>query len=260
MSLVPLVVGAGVMTLVVLVVVLRPLLRGAGEVAEAAPDLVVYRDQLAELDRDIARGLLAPAEADGARLEIQRRILAIRPGRMVAVQPAPRLAATIAVAMIGLSAALYVSLGAPLPPDERAIADPEIGVLEARLAARPDDPETLLLLARAYSGEGRFPAAIAAYERVLRLAPDHPDLLTAYGETLTAAEDGIVTPAARAAFDHALRAEPDNPTALWMLGLAARQEGDAETARLLWRRLLGTLPAGSPPYQALVAAIEGLGK
>ncbi len=56
---------------------LAPLiLRGRGAAARDAYNLAVYRDQLAELERDVERGVLSPAEAEAAKSEIGRRILA----------------------------------------------------------------------------------------------------------------------------------------------------------------------------------------
>ena len=64
---------------VALLPILAPLLRGSRPApARASFDQAVYRDQLHELDRDIARGLITQTEADAARLEIQRRLLASR--------------------------------------------------------------------------------------------------------------------------------------------------------------------------------------
>ena len=55
----------------------RAALRGrdSGE-PPAAYDLRVYRDQLKEIDRDAARGLIAAEEAERLRSEVSRRILA----------------------------------------------------------------------------------------------------------------------------------------------------------------------------------------
>ncbi|MGB6170943.1 MAG: c-type cytochrome biogenesis protein CcmI, partial [Xanthobacteraceae bacterium] len=39
-------------------------------------DRLVYQDQLAEIDRDRAAGLIGEAEAESARIEISRRLLA----------------------------------------------------------------------------------------------------------------------------------------------------------------------------------------
>ncbi|MCW5773521.1 MAG: c-type cytochrome biogenesis protein CcmI, partial [Rhodospirillaceae bacterium] len=69
--------AGGALTLVVLALIVGPLLRNrAAAQTRLDYDLEVYKDQLAELERDAARGLLAPAEIEAARVEIQRRILA----------------------------------------------------------------------------------------------------------------------------------------------------------------------------------------
>ena len=62
---------AALLTLGASLAVLLPLAgRTATRAADGAHDLEVYRDQLAELDRDAARGLIQPAEAEEARAEI----------------------------------------------------------------------------------------------------------------------------------------------------------------------------------------------
>ena len=56
----------GLMTAAAIAVVVRPLLRRApSPAADADGDLAVYRDQLAEIERDLSRGVLAPPEAGG---------------------------------------------------------------------------------------------------------------------------------------------------------------------------------------------------
>ena len=47
-----------------------------GDEPAAAYDLRVYREQLAGVDRDLARGVIGEADAERVRTEISRRILA----------------------------------------------------------------------------------------------------------------------------------------------------------------------------------------
>src|SRR5271170_1362776 len=109
-------------TAVALIVVIGPLMRAA----RAAPDRLefdraVYRDQLEELERDRARDLIGQAEAETARLEIERRMLVAdradatgpREGRAL-----PLGAALLAVAIAGGAGALYLALGSPGLPDQ----------------------------------------------------------------------------------------------------------------------------------------------
>src|SRR5690606_33166859 len=69
-----------VLTATVLYAVTRPLTLPAAASsavdADTASDLAVYRDQLAELEADRARGLLSDSEFEAARVEISRRLLA----------------------------------------------------------------------------------------------------------------------------------------------------------------------------------------
>src|SRR5215475_5043092 len=100
------------LTLAVLAAVAFPLLRGARAAPERAQyDRAVYRDQMRELERDVGRGLIGEREAQSARLEIQRRMLASGAGPRGA--PAPLLALVLCLLIAGGSAALYSRLGSP---------------------------------------------------------------------------------------------------------------------------------------------------
>jgi cytochrome c-type biogenesis protein CcmH len=99
------------------------LLRGGDAPAAAEADLRIYRDQLAEVDRDLARGVIPAAEAERLRIEIGRRLLeADRARDQAAATAAPRgltlaVAAAAALTVVAGSAALYRAIGAPSRPD-----------------------------------------------------------------------------------------------------------------------------------------------
>ncbi|HEX9447149.1 MAG TPA: c-type cytochrome biogenesis protein CcmI, partial [Dongiaceae bacterium] len=76
---------AGMMTLCVVLILSFPLLETRRLKDESGFALNVYRDQLAEIERDLQRGVLSADQAKAAQLEIQRRILALADE-----QPAPR--------------------------------------------------------------------------------------------------------------------------------------------------------------------------
>ena len=68
---------AGLLTVLSMVLIVRPLLKGRGAPpSRAALDARLYRDQLDEVERDLARGTIGEAEAEGARAEVSRRLLA----------------------------------------------------------------------------------------------------------------------------------------------------------------------------------------
>lgn len=199
---------AGGMALAVGLALARALLRPATP-RDGNPDLRVYRDQLAEIDRDRARGVLSEAEAVNARAEVARRLLDLdRRGEARATGasgPRTVAAALILAVVCGATAAVYWRIGAPgyadVPLAERLATadalratrpgqaeaerqaaaslpappapDPQMAELMDRLrtalADRPDDLEGHRLLARNEAALGNFAAAAAAQARVVAL-------------------------------------------------------------------------------------------
>jgi len=247
-----------------------PLAAARGNAAlRATYDGAVYRDQLAEIARDVERGLLTSTEAASARLEIERRLLASageadRGARPGAGPSAPRLVLTIALAvLIPLgSVGIYLLHGAPRIPDqpyearaaERAPSksngapdlERTVAALEERLKANPADAEGWLLLARTQAARRHWQESAAAYEKAPSLTKQRPDVAAAYAEMLVMAADGIVTPAARDALATTLVLDPKNPSARYYLALAEAQGGNVQGAIDAWQTLLAEAPADAP--------------
>lgn len=85
-------------------------------------DVALYQDQLAEVDRDLARGVLDPEEAERTRTEIARRLLAADQSTPAQTATAPTglsrtVIAVAFLAILGGGGALYWQLGAPGYPD-----------------------------------------------------------------------------------------------------------------------------------------------
>lgn len=251
-----------IMTTAALAALLWPVFRqGAPAAVPRDAELAVYRDQLAEIDRDVARGLIEPGEAEATRNEVSRRMLAAggpiaEPGQS---SPGPRraalLSALVGIPLVALST--YLAFGRPdlpgLPQAERMATALErsdyaamIAQVEAHLAENPTDAQGWLVLAPAYRGMGRYADAAQAFARALALVPAEPELLTDFGEALVMAEQGLVTARARDAFQQALALEPENTKALFYRALADRQEGRLEEAMSTWRAMLDSAPADAP--------------
>ncbi len=266
------------MTAVAVALLLYPLLVRRAPVRRGeAFDLAVYRDQLAEVERDRKRGLLGEREAAAAKLEIERRILAAAnrsevnaaatPGAGRAV--GPTLVAAVPLAAIGL----YLVLGAPgLPsapfarqpqpdPAPAAIeADAELETVVAqlakRMAANPADPNGWLLLARSYGTLGRYRDSAEAYAQAIAQGATGAEVHSAHGEALAAAAGGQVTGQALEAFQTALAADPAEPRARFYTGLARAQAGRPEEALAAWVKLEAEAPSDAPWRPALTAQIE----
>jgi len=265
-----------ILTVAVAAAVVLPLMRRAPAAAErGAFDRAVYRDQLKELERDVARGLIDEPEADAARLEIERRLLAAD-APVDAAPPrddgmSPRLALAVALLLPMTAVVLYLALGAPDVPDqpyaarapERALAsangpvalDQEVAGLTEKLKANPENDADWLRLAQTQAALGHWQKSAEAYREALRITKGRPDVASAYGEMLVMAADGIVTPGARDAFTAALGRDPKNMAARYYLGLAESQQGNAQAAVDAWQRLAADLPATSELRGELKARI-----
>lgn len=251
---------------------LRPLGQSAAGETEAAQDIAVYRDQLAEVERDRDQGLLTAEEAHEARREIERRLLAAdsakaaskarketAPGRRVL---ALWLALALAVPLAAMG--LYLQLGSPETPsrpfaeraDERRDANQQASLeaqLSARLAQDPEAPRAWEILGELRLRLGDYAGAAEAYGEAIARGTPGAALYAARGEALTAATGGQVTPEAKAAFDSALALDPKDPRARYYSGLAEEQAGRPRAALETWRALAAETPSGAA-WRANLAA------
>ena len=268
---------AALLTLGASLAVLLPMAAGSKPGHDGSNhDLEVYRDQLSELDRDVQRGLIQPAQADQARAEIARRILRLdtSTGRQAAGNAglAPRLVATVAVLAVPLvSWGLYAGLGSPDLPSqplaERLAKNPADSTLEelvaraeSHLAANPSDGRGWDIVAPIYVRMQRYPDAVAAYRNAIRLDGDSAARQAGLGEAIANAAGGVVSIDAQAAFETALKLDPSNVKANFYLALALAQEGSKAEAETRWRAMLATLPPGSTWRGVVEGALSKTGE
>ncbi|MGC4391574.1 c-type cytochrome biogenesis protein CcmI [Agrobacterium sp. M50-1] len=250
-----------ILTAAVAIVLMYPLMRKT-EAPQTRRDgeVAVYRDQLAELDRERAAGLIGQTEADYARAEIGRRLLAAaeteeQPGREARPLRHNLAASLITILLPALGLCLYIWNGSPEVPDmplEARLEKPgnDMNLLVARaerhLAQNPDDGAGWDILAPIYFKTLRLGDAELAYRNALRILGPSAERLTGLGETLVAGNDGIVIEAARDAFAQAEKLKPGNPRARFYLALSLEQAGKAEEARAAFAALAADAPAGAP--------------
>jgi cytochrome c-type biogenesis protein CcmH len=251
------------MTAAAILAVLWPLSRGGGK--RGGSDVAVYRDQLEEVARDRASGLIGEAEAEAARVEVSRRLLAAAdaeaaqiPASTVSPLWRRRIIALAALVLLPAGAAvLYLMLGSPHIPGEplaeRARAPQEsrsieelVAQVEQRAAANPEDGRAWEVLAPVYMRLGRFEESARAWRNAIRLNGATATRETDYGEALVAAANGMITVDAKDAFDRALVLDKDDVKTRFYLGLAADQDGKRADAEKIWRDLLTNAPADAP--------------
>lgn len=241
--------------------------------------LRIFEDQLAEIDRDRARGLIAAEDASAARVEIQRRMIAAdREADVPAIRGGRRsLAALIACAIAAPLAGLgvYWAISDPMARSgalarEAAERADIVGLavqLKARLEGDPGESPTegWLILARTYSGLGEPHAAIGAYERVLERADMPADALARYAELVMRQGDAATWPKAVAALDRAITMSmasgPADARAVYYRALAHDQAGETAAALSLLDTRLGAsdAPQALATLRARIAGDAGPG-
>lgn len=256
-------------------------------------DVAVYRDQLRELDRDAARGVLPEPEVAAARAEVARRLLAADRERTAGSRQGWTALglALVALPTLVVSVGVYLWIGAPgysdLPLqaridriEEARAARPDQASAEAdvparvddsnpdmtRMAAqlrevlegRPDDLRGWRLAVQTEAGLGDYAAAWRAQDRVLALAGEDAtaDDFALLAELMVAAADGYVSPEAERALAEALRREPANGTARYYRGLMYAQGGRPDLAWPVWRALVADSRPGDPWLDPIYARIE----
>ncbi len=286
------------MALLVALMLGRSLLRAqGGDIPDASEyDLKVYRDQLAEVERDVARGVIPHEDAERARTEISRRILAADASRSSAApQNAPNrvLIGALAILLGAGSVALYLWIGQPgygdlalkdriafaeqmrenrpsqqaavdsLPPfvPQENLSDDFVTLMERlreTVAGRPDDLQGYMLLAQNEARMGNFAAAAAAQENLLRIKAESvtAEDIADYGELLVMAAGGYVSPEAETAFRAALARDETDGRSRYYIGLMMIQTGRPDITFRLWDGLLRRGPADADWIEPILAQIE----
>jgi cytochrome c-type biogenesis protein CcmH len=245
--------------------------RGRSDASEAA----VYKDQLSEIDRDLAAGLIGAAEAEAARVEISRRLLAAadhqRAPPTVASTKLRRVAAVIAlVGLPVLSVAFYLPLGSPqlgdFPLAQRVRTasvnqplDNLVAQVEAHLEKNPTDGRGWNVLAPVLVRLGRYDDAVRAFRNSITYSGDSSGRRADLGEALTGAAGGVVTSEAKAEFERAVAMNADEVKARYFLGLASEQDGRRDEAATIWRAMLEKAPPDAPWRPLVQAALVRVG-
>ena len=235
-----------------------------------ATNLAVLRDQLAELDADLARGTLPRERYDQARLELERRVLdEVQAEAPAGGAPPGANAWTAAVlgALIPVAAVvLYLTVGTPaaLAPQtasgerhQMTLADLEamVAKLAGHLESNPDDAQGWMLLARSYYVMNRYPEAVRAYERASELVPGDADLLADYADALGMTQGRSLQGKPLELAERALAIDPNQWKALALAGTAAFDRKDFGKAIAYWERLKQVVPADSEMGRSVDASL-----
>lgn len=264
------IVAAAVLALAAIAVLLRPFLGRASNAAgttRQSLNAAIFRDQVAELERDRNAGSLAESEYQQSKDELQRRMLAdtsVADAPAAALKTPRALLVTLAVAVPVCAALLYALLGNPDAQREQAAShnvtaqqiDDMVAKLAARLEKNPEDLKGWVILARSYKTLARFDLAEKAYARLGDALEKDAGLLAEYADVLAMRADGNLEGKPQAMLDKALKLDPENPLALELAGYSAFKRNRTAEAIGYWERLLRQLPPESEHAQQVTTAIN----
>jgi len=230
--------------------------RPRAPVSRQAANVSIYRDQLRELEADLAAGTLAQADYERSRAEVEARLLQDVRGPDATVPLERRstrgtaLALGAAIPVVAL--AVYLMVGNPATLSRQIDHGATVQQLESmveRLAARmrenPDDVQGWQLLGRSYAALGRFKESADAYAQAALRAPRDAQLLVDFADALAMARGQRLEGEPEKLVQRALEIDPQNPKGLALAGTAAFERKDFAKAAEYWERMLPLVPADS---------------
>lgn len=276
---------AGLLVCAALLFVLPPLIGRKMPQAVATPaevNLSIYRDQLRELDAELAAGTLDETQYGNAKNDLEGRViedakLASEIAPVSATKPLhsrwPAVVVGLAVPLLAVS--MYLVLGTPQGLDPNA-ANPQEGSaengpahatspqqiqamvarLEQRLAQQPNDADGWSVLARSYGALQRYEESGAAYAKAIELQPGNAQLLADYADTLAMSNGRSLQGEPEKFIQQALKADPQNLKALALAGTVDYERKDYPGALKYWQRILQLVPPNSPIASSVAASVK----
>ncbi len=234
--------------------------------------VAVYKEQVAELEREVAQGTLDQAGFDLSHEELTQRLMEDAPPPHSTVQAELKrpklLMAALALAIPLMAFSLYFVVGTPIALDpqlasqangEEQITPEKLATMAEQLGQRlekePDNAEGWVMLGRIQRALAHYDEADAALQKALSLARND-DVLIERAEVLAQKNNGVFKGEPWAIILSVLKADPRNGNALLLAGSAAFSEGRFKESLAYWEKVRGLLPPASPDMPALLDAID----
>ncbi len=274
---------AGVMIALALAFVLPALTRRHADeeqTSRARANVLIYRDQLTELDADLKNQTISKEQYEAGRHEVERRVLEDTLASLHEAPPtgtgrgmwaAIALSVVIPLAAVGL----YLKLGTPqsVSPEmaatdaaqptgqaPHAVSFDKIREMAEKLAERlkqqPNDGEGWSMLARSYRVLGQFKEASDAYQHAVKLVPGDAQLYADYADAMGMAQGQVLEGGPMRLIEQALKLDPNNIKALALAGTAAYNKKDYSAAVGYWQKAIQLSPPDSEFTQSLQASLD----
>lgn len=264
-----------VLLIIAMLFVVLPLWRGSlksSVVQRDSANLEIFRDQIAEMDADLRNGLLTQEMYEQGKRELQSRLLdevgEAASGSTSAVRnPLKFLALALAMLLPVTAVGVYWMVGNhhAVIAQERSVSaegfsivrsESALKALEEKVADKPDDVRSLLLLARSYADLERFADAVQVYDKLTRLMPKEPQLWADYADVLAMTSGRTLLGMPTQLLDKALALDPDNFKALALAGSAAMERGDFALTVRHWEKLLKLIPKEDENTHVIESGIQ----
>jgi cytochrome c-type biogenesis protein CcmH len=242
------------------------------EVLRDVANLEILRDQATELEVDLRDGLLTQEAYEQGNKELQSRLIeevkiSEQPATRAPRNPARVLAIVLAVALPLFSVLVYLAVGNTdaLYPQEAIVADADgvihsdeaLQSLEKKLKRGSKDPKDWWMLARTYTEKKRYSEAADAYDHLVNMVPNEPQLWADYADVYAMAHgQTLQNDQVTKLINKALELDPNNITALALSGSAAMENKDYATAITRWQTLIDQLGPGSPDIEVYRGGIK----
>lgn len=237
----------------------------------------IFKDQLAELERDLSAGMLTQGQYDTARHDLERNFVKDNGDEVTqAVTSTDRVvgratAVVIAVVVPVLAVGLYNLLGRgesglnPQQADRQVVqgAESEESLqdaalkLQKRLESNPEDTESWVMLARTHYFLKQYAEAGETFSRASSLLDDaDPNVLADYADALAMANERSMQGRPYQLLKKALQIQPFHEKSLWLAGVAAYQAEDLKSTLDYWERLLIVIPSDSKEHQQMLENVN----
>ncbi len=245
-------------------------------------NVVIFEDRLAELETELASGVLPQDRYEQAKNELRRDLLVNTGSEESKEGKKPAGGGRWVAPLVGLlvpaiAIYIYMQVGSPELVDNppatvqasqhqnagqvQAAGDMNTAIqrLQERLQSNPEDVDGWILLGRSLSMVRQFDAAADAYGKAYELVGEVPDVMAQYAETLALSNEGRFEGKPVELLERAIEIEPQSPRILWLLGVVAAQQGNPSQAVDTWKQLLALLPPGSESARMVESSIEQVG-
>jgi cytochrome c-type biogenesis protein CcmH len=238
-------------------------------------NIVIAKQQLAELEKEYAAGNVDDAEYQEGKTELEDSLYDdLKDIESGDAKSQKSLISTIAVAVFVplCTLGIYLIVGTPdaIPESSKVVTAQQqtdapdieamIKKLEEKLASDGSDPQGWFMLGRTYSVLQRYDDAVKAYEKSYEIDDKNPKTMLFLADTLAASQQGNLQGRAATLIDDALKIDPENQMGLWLGAIAARQSGDKATALDRLYKLEPTLKLDSEErkeVKAMIAELSG---